>query len=464
VNVETRDKAPQAISVRRAGPKRGCMKPLCLVLALVFVLWAAGEWLMARRADGILADLAAEGFPTTLEALCASHQNVPQDRNAAEKYSEAIIEDQFLALGWDVDYMLPVVGIGEPPDPHEPWSAERLAVVGRYLEANARTMALIHEAAERPTGRHPLEFGPELYDSLSHFASLRHLARTAELEALYHAERGDPDAAVAAVLAILALGRSLEEAPLVVPQAVRLSTAGMAAYALKHIVNRTRLPGETLEALAQAFAWPELEVDLGQSAAWRRGCAGEMCLFASYFVDSTTYMAATDAILRSPELARQAPRFVSRVAYRVLPNTDRALGLAGLRAVMDGAEPNRDVFTMLLENAHIELIGAFVRTAAILPIATLRMANLAIALERYRAQYGTLPETLDALTPDFLRQVPLDPLVSQDAPRQIQYAPVGQGYVLYSVGMNGVDDGGIAAESSEEGDEVFAVSAGLSAD
>lgn len=225
-----------------------------------------------------------------------------------------------------------------------------------------------------------------------------------------------------------------------------------------------RLSEKTLEELAEAFAWPELEGELAQSEAWRRGCAGEMCLFASHFADNTTYMAATDAIMRNWIHARQIPRLVSHLVYFVLPNTDRALGLSGLQATMDGKEPNWDVFIMFLENAQMEFTGEIARSATTMPVATLRMANLAIAIERYRARYGTLPETLGALTPDFLSQVPLDPLVSQDAPKPIQYLLTHEGYVLYSVGVNGVDDGGITSESSKEGDEVFVVSARLRAD
>lgn len=166
MRAETQDKAPQAIRACRTGPKRGCGKLLCLIFAVVFVVWAASGWRMARRADKILAQLEAEGFPITLEALRGSYANVLHGRNAAEKHLEAITEDQFLRLGWDVDDMLPVIGVGEQPDPNEPWSLERLAVVGHYLQANAPTMALIHEGAERPAGRYPLELGPALYDRL----------------------------------------------------------------------------------------------------------------------------------------------------------------------------------------------------------------------------------------------------------------------------------------------------------
>jgi len=67
-------------------------------------------------------------------------------------------------------------------------------------------------------------------------------------------------------------------------------------------------------------------------------------------------------------------------------------------------------------------------------------AKTACALELYRVKNGGLPATLDALVPAFLPQFPLDPLDGQP----LRYRVEGGGYLLYSIGWNGRDDGGFA--------------------
>ena len=67
-------------------------------------------------------------------------------------------------------------------------------------------------------------------------------------------------------------------------------------------------------------------------------------------------------------------------------------------------------------------------------------ALVACALERYRLANGRYPQTLGALTPRFLEKIPAD--IIGGKPLNFQLRPDGQ-YVLYSIGWNERDDGGI---------------------
>jgi hypothetical protein len=79
-------------------------------------------------------------------------------------------------------------------------------------------------------------------------------------------------------------------------------------------------------------------------------------------------------------------------------------------------------------------------------------AGLACALERYRLAEGGFPETLDALTPRFIEKLPHDLVGGQP----LKYRRTdGRGYVLYSIGWNAKDDGGITAKSREAGDWIW---------
>jgi hypothetical protein len=65
----------------------------------------------------------------------------------------------------------------------------------------------------------------------------------------------------------------------------------------------------------------------------------------------------------------------------------------------------------------------------------------AIAIKRYQLLHGHAPASLDALTPEFLTVAPYDPMSG----KALGYRPGGEGgFVLYSVGEDGKDDGGSA--------------------
>ena len=65
---------------------------------------------------------------------------------------------------------------------------------------------------------------------------------------------------------------------------------------------------------------------------------------------------------------------------------------------------------------------------------------MAIALERYRLAHGEYPESLDALAPQFMEKIPHDIINGQ--PLHYRRTSDGQ-FVLYSVGWNETDDGGV---------------------
>ncbi len=71
---------------------------------------------------------------------------------------------------------------------------------------------------------------------------------------------------------------------------------------------------------------------------------------------------------------------------------------------------------------------------------TANQAALACALERYRLANGQFPKTLDALTPQFIAHPPNDVITGQ--PYKYRLATNGQ-FILYSVGWNEKDDGGV---------------------
>ena len=86
-------------------------------------------------------------------------------------------------------------------------------------------------------------------------------------------------------------------------------------------------------------------------------------------------------------------------------------------------------------------------------------ARTALAVERYRLGEGQLPDSLDQLIPTFVASIPLDPFNGQP----LRFHHLDQGYVVYSVGVDLVDNLGEERKTGKEGkvqtawDEVFIV-------
>jgi hypothetical protein len=84
--------------------------------------------------------------------------------------------------------------------------------------------------------------------------------------------------------------------------------------------------------------------------------------------------------------------------------------------------------------------------------ATQSLVPVAFALAAYRADRGEYPADLAALVPKYV------PAVSEDifSGKPLHYKREGPGYVLYSVGQNGIDDGGRAAWDHQDDDDADA--------
>lgn len=67
------------------------------------------------------------------------------------------------------------------------------------------------------------------------------------------------------------------------------------------------------------------------------------------------------------------------------------------------------------------------------------LARVAIGLERYKLAHGSYPESVEVLAPQFIHQLPHDVIGGQP----LKYRRTNDNFVLYSIGWNGKDDGGL---------------------
>lgn len=164
---------------------------------------------------------------------------------------------------------------------------------------------------------------------------------------------------------------------------------------------------------------------------------------------------------------------LSGLALHLVPQgwfyQNMALGVGVEQHLLGSIDPtNHVVHPRLIENAYRELQPRLEHGSPYTFLVAISMPNFlravqnvarnqalvdeartACALERYRLAQGQYPESLEPLAPRFLERSPRDVVGSQS----LKYRRLaGGGYLLYSIGWDEKDDGGVAGKSNQEGD------------
>jgi hypothetical protein len=97
------------------------------------------------------------------------------------------------------------------------------------------------------------------------------------------------------------------------------------------------------------------------------------------------------------------------------------------------------------------LIPALVRALGVQDtvVASCDIAEMVLYLKLYKKSTGSYPEELAAIVPEYIQELPLDPFTGG----AYVYRKESEGFVLYSVSVNLVDDGG--KPDVREGDIVW---------
>jgi hypothetical protein len=73
-------------------------------------------------------------------------------------------------------------------------------------------------------------------------------------------------------------------------------------------------------------------------------------------------------------------------------------------------------------------------------------AGVLVAATRARLASGAVPESVDALAPEWLGAVPRDPFANEEP---LRWKREGDSHLVYSVGPDGEDDGGPPAPDAD---------------
>jgi len=322
-----------------------------------------------------------------------------------------------------------------------PLDQDTRTMLAEHLKANEQALGFLHDAAAIEGSRYPMDLSKGYGQFPTYVGEVVNKANILPcLEAILHAENGDPRRASEAVITSLAVTRSLAWEPMVICQINRLTCERVAWIALQRILSRVNgFTDDQLLALSRALA------RASDTDSWTRALIGERCIII--------------AMHERPELVQGA---VGPSPPQIVINAQKELGLADRSGVaflklMDRLmqvrqlppEQRLDAAAEVDKERHA-LPKTFFIIHEVAPYAVgvvkweltetarLATASCGLAVERYRLARGVLPETLQDLVPTYLADVPSDPFDG----KPLRYKHLERGYLVYSVGPDGTDDGG----------------------
>jgi len=360
--------------------------------------------------------------------------------NAADLYMEAFA----CLVEWDREAAksLPAVGSGILPEPNEPPDEEICALMQDYLTDNAESLAWLKQAAQLEHTRYPVDFGEGLIAPMPWLRDVRNCIRLYAVQMLLAIETGDKPVFMESFSGAAGLVSSMSQMPSQTGQLVRIACTGVLTTSLKRALSCLRFTEQELVSLSALLA-SHSDVTL-----LMHGTAGQVCLLA----DS----------LRFPRVPIEEYVGVDSPIPGLLIKPYRALGLAE-RDLVEYLELARDMLPETAPTAQtlLEAGRALERKRKAIPqthwlfhviapawervgelharyYAGLGSAQMALAVLRYRLQHQRLPDSLDDLMPEFIDAVPIDPFGGQ----ALRYRRQVKGFVIYSVGVDGLDNGG----------------------
>lgn len=313
----------------------------------------------------------------------------------------------------------------------------------------------LRQASLRPGARIPLKYenGFETASELLPWLSnMKRCAQFLELRILAELADGQSEAALADVKLLFRVTDCVRQQPFLISQLVRIAMTAIVLQPVYEGLAQHRWSDAQLAELAQVLAQRDYLADFEfamqgekittiatlekqrltrESKQWEEHSGTNKLVTISYRFVPSAYFYQNELAF-----AQMHEQFIAPL----VDLTNRLVAPAALRqaqAVVQAQSKHYNPYKMQSQ-IFFPAIAASVMKFAIIQ-SQVNLARVACALERYRLAKENYPETLDALAPQFIAQLPHDLINGQP----LHYRRTDDGrFILYSVGWNETDDGG----------------------
>jgi hypothetical protein len=421
--------------------------PLAVVIVLIAVALGL-RWHWMRGFRGRIEAIAAAGYPVTPEELDAWYEAPQSGENAADWVLDAATFITELPRK-ERESLERIVSNGSDrlsrrvPIPEE---TKRLLVA--HVRENAKALELLHRAATMKESRYPVYFSGRLRTTfLRHVGGVRDGCLLLCYEAIACSEAGDGEGATRAMEAAFRIARTLQPEPLLASQMVRFWVQSRAAAATGRVLGATELTSAQLERLGGVVD------EAYDPDGMVRAFAGLQCACLELFERPQSADPEAFGELPSPAFleaysalglaAREGIIFLEVTGDYIeaaqLPTPERRGAFEAIGVRFRARRKGCVLLAKLWGGQHLTPVD-------VQCLADLRTTSVALAAERCRLGRGGWPDSLADLVPDYSESVPVDPFDGE----ALRYKRLDGGFVVYSVGEDGVDDGGKERPTGEE--------------
>jgi hypothetical protein len=411
-----------------------------LTLACSFVNFGIRAYIVRTKLQAIVADLDHADPGWRLQDIETARAVVPDAENSALRVIKAnklLPEPPKHWIEDDFDEELRNLPAEKRMTP-----AQYAHLRRRIDEAKPALVELVG-LSDLPNGRYPIVYPQNPWGTLiPEQQKLRQVIQLLNRDSMAYAEAGDAHEAINSCLRAFNAGRSIGDEPFAITQLVRFAGVVIACQTADRILAQTEPESDDLRRLQELLE--KEDATPYRRILWRGERALGNALLEPIESGATTFskMGAentdwSESVLpfvyedcvRSihPQLFDYSARMQATAR---LPYQFRIAAMEQIGKEMDETKPNLAT-AFFLNYPKIE-------TAICRLNAVLRCHAVGLAAERYRRSHGNWPETLTQLTPNFIAVVPTDPFT--DDP--LLYHRLPDGVVIYSVGLDGEDNGG----------------------
>jgi hypothetical protein len=465
-----------------------------IAFGLAILLPVLHHYQLRWAVEKYIAELKAQGEPMELAQVIPPP--VPPEQNSASNFLKAVslLNTNYGVLDSNSPFVMRMIIPGKAivgwrqPEVHSDYGRGEKSweEVEAALAEDGEGIKLLRQITDHPMLDFDLAYssGAEKMQ-IPYLVSEKKAARRLSAAAIDDLHRGDSTSAVKNVRAMLALANGMSHDRVIISELVRMAIAQMAVPVTWELLQSTNLTGEQLVELQND--WTGLDFIRGEENA----LAMERVISKITFTQWRNSGSTLQNYLNS-WLAYAAPGKAKSVGARVKLGTqmfrwrywwsysDELQFMKGCQVFLGAVRLSETNYSLLAAlhdqenqvrgldidsnsvgslyftdlnkwNLRSLLSGSVYSLNRVLDLVmkaetSKQMAATAIALKRYQLKHGNYPKGLNSLVPEFVSAVPLDPVDG----KPLRYKLNEDGtFVLYSVGENGVDDGGNPALSKD---------------
>lgn len=348
-----------------------------------------------------------------------------------------------------------------PSYPQAPPGSDTASQVLNSLSIADDALAVICRDSQRPYSRFPQRWGDGFeLNNLPLLSQFKALQRHLNLRIAAHLTKGDRTRAWDDLGCSLRLADGLREEPLVISQLVRIAQLAVANEGFWRGITAHAWTDDQLRTLQRRFETMDVVGIVPFALEGERSLAIQMMnQLVAYGIRGPSVLQPTRApgglmdrisgfmgqgIIRANQAAivqmetdaiRNGRGLITnraQVNWRGEAARFEEATTAGLRKPYSP----REMMARMLMPAFAKFLARCVRGQTLQT-----SAAIACAVERYYLKRGSYPDTLDALVPEFLKEIPTDPMDLK--PMRYRRTDTGS-FIVWSVGENGIDDGGVS--------------------